>query len=99
MAAFIVATFYATMILAGYAVELIFQVAHIVPRHRNASIMEAGISWNYTTWLTIAFLVLAAALLVRSFTAGGLPMLRMMGGRPDAAAHHEAHRPAGDGGG
>ena len=92
MAAFIAATFYATMVLAGYAVELIFQVAHIVPRQRNASVMEASISWNYTTWLNIAFLVLAAALLVRFFTAGGLSMLRMMGGSPDNDAPHDDHR-------
>jgi uncharacterized membrane protein YraQ (UPF0718 family) len=100
MAAFITATFYATMVLAGYAVELIFQVAHLVPRHRNASVIEAGISWNYTTWLNIAFLVLSAALLTRFFTSGGMAMLRMMGGNPDDAApgHHGGHQPAGDGG-
>jgi uncharacterized membrane protein YraQ (UPF0718 family) len=100
MAAFIAATFYATMVLAGYAVELIFQVAHLVPRQRNASVIEASISWNYTTWLNILFLILAGALLVRFFTAGGLPMLRTMGGSPAAAHHdHHGHHPAGDGGG
>jgi uncharacterized protein len=94
MAAFIAATFYATMVLAGYAVELIFQVAHLVPRQRNVSVIEAGISWNYTTWLNIAFLVLAAVLLTRFVTSGGMPMLRMMGGRPDNTAHNDhGHRP------
>jgi uncharacterized protein len=76
-------------------------VAHLVPRQRNASVIEASISWNYTTWLNIAFLVLAAALLVRFFTSGGMPMLRMMGGSPEDAAHddhHGGHRPVGDGG-
>jgi uncharacterized membrane protein YraQ (UPF0718 family) len=94
MAAFIFATFYATMVLAGYAVELIFQVAHLVPRQRNVSVIEASISWNYTTWLNIAFLVLAAALLTRFVTSGGIPMLRMMGGRPDDATHDDHHGPA-----
>jgi uncharacterized membrane protein YraQ (UPF0718 family) len=99
MAAFIAATFYATMVLAGYAVELIFQLAHLVPRERNASVIEASISWNYTTWLNIAFLALAAALLVRFFTAGGMPMLRMMGGSPEDADHNDdGHQPADDGG-
>src|SRR5881275_2601118 len=88
MAAFIAATFYATMVLAGYAVELIFTLLHLVPRHRNAQVIEAHIAWNYTTWLNIAFLVLAAVLLVRFLTSGGLPMLRMMGGSPDGPAHH-----------
>jgi uncharacterized membrane protein YraQ (UPF0718 family) len=91
MAAFITATFYATMVLAGYAVELIFNLLHLVPTQRNASVIEAHISWNYTTWLNIAFLVLAAVLLVRFFTSGGLPMLKMMGGSPDDAAHHDDH--------
>jgi hypothetical protein len=102
MAAFIAATFYATMVLAGYAVELIFKVAHLVPQQRNATVIEAHVSWNYTTWLNIVFLILAAALLVRFFTSGGSAMLRMMGGSPDNATHddhhHEGHEPAGDGG-
>ena len=89
MAAFIAAAFYATMVVAGYAIELIFKVLHLVPGRRNASVMEAHISWNYTTWLNIVFLALAVLLLVRFFASGGLPMLRMMGGSPD-----EQHRSA-----
>ena len=88
MAAFIAAAFYATMVVAGYAVELIFKLLHLVPGQRNASVMEAHISWNYTTWLNIAFLALAVLLLVRFFTSGGLPMLRMMGGSPNGQHHH-----------
>jgi uncharacterized membrane protein YraQ (UPF0718 family) len=88
MAAFITATFYASMVLAGYAVELIFNLLHLVPGQRTASVIEAHIAWNYTTWLNIAFLILAAVLLARFFTSGGLPMLTMMGGSPDETAHH-----------
>jgi uncharacterized membrane protein YraQ (UPF0718 family) len=91
MAAFIAGTFYVTMVLAGYAVELIFNLLHLVPTHRNASVLEAHLAWNYTTWLNLAFLTLAGVLLVRFFTSGGLPMLRMMGGTPDAHDHHHAH--------
>ena len=105
MAAFVAGTFYATMVLAGYTVELIFGGLRLVPKQRNATVIEAHISWNYTTWLNIAFLAVAAVLLVRFVTSGGLPMLRMMGGSPDAhdhsgrtddqqaAVHH--HRPPG----
>jgi uncharacterized membrane protein YraQ (UPF0718 family) len=50
--------------------------------------MEAGISWNYTTWLNIAFLILAAVLVVRFIRTGGIPMLRMMGGLPDTEHDH-----------
>jgi len=41
------------------------------------------VSWDYTTWLNIIFLLLAAALIVRFVRTGGLAMLRMMGGAPD----------------
>ena len=94
-------TFYAAMVVAGYLVELIFGTAHLIPTQRAATVMEAGVSWNYTTWLNIVFLALAAVLVVRFVTTGGLPMLRMMGGSPDAehggheacGHHHRGHQP------
>ena len=81
-------TFYASMVTAGYLVELMFGAAGLIPSQRNASVMEAGISWNYTSWLNIAFLTLAAVLVVRFVTTGGIPMMRMMGGSPDAEHGH-----------
>jgi len=84
-------TFYAAMVTAGYIVELLFGAAGLIPSQRNATVMEAGISWNYTTWLNIAFLVLAAVLSVRFVKTGGLPMLRAMGGSPDAEDDHCHH--------
>jgi uncharacterized membrane protein YraQ (UPF0718 family) len=90
-AAFIAVTFYATMVLAGYAVELLFGALHVVPRQRNASVIEPHLSWNYTTWLDLAFLVLAAVLLVRFFRTGGVAMLRTMGGAPEDAQDHGQH--------
>ena len=87
MAGFIAVTFYTTMVVAGYAVELLFQGLHLVPTERNATVLEPHISWNYTTWLNIVFLILAAALLLRFVTSGGLAMLRMMGGGPDDESH------------
>jgi hypothetical protein len=51
--------------------------------------MAEGISWNCTTWLNIVFLILAALLVVRFVRTGGIAMLRMMGGSPDAAAEHD----------
>ena len=41
--------------------------------------------WNYTTWLNIVFLLLAALLVVRFLRTGGMRMLTMMGGGPDNA--------------
>jgi uncharacterized membrane protein YraQ (UPF0718 family) len=76
------------MIAAGYLVELIFGAAHLIPSHRSATVMHAGISWNYTTWLNIVFLALAALLVARFIATGGLPMLRMMGGSPSEPDGH-----------
>ena len=84
-------TFYAAMVAAGYLVELLFGTTGLIPRQRNATVMEASISWNYTTWLNIAFLVIAAVLIVRFVTSGGVPMLRMMGGAPAASEGHHDH--------
>lgn len=84
-------TFYGATIGAGYLVELLFGAAHLVPSHRNATVMHAGISWNYTTWLNIVFLAVAAVLVARFVATGGVPMLRMMGGSPDAEHNHHHH--------
>jgi ABC-type nickel/cobalt efflux system permease component RcnA len=69
-------------------VELLFGVTSLIPQERNAMVMEEGISWNYTTWLNIAFLVLAVVLVTRFFRTGGVEMLRMMGGGPDDHTTH-----------
>ncbi|MCA2244607.1 MULTISPECIES: permease [Mycobacterium] len=84
-------TFYAAMVVAGYLVELIFGTTHLIPAQRNATVLEASISWNYTTFLNIAFGALAVILVVRFITSGGLPMLRMMGGSPDAEESGHRH--------
>ncbi len=89
--------FYATMVLAGYVVEFVFSGLGLVPASRTATVGETGIAWNYTTYLNIVFIIVAAALVVRFFRSGGMPMLRMMGGAPEAAEDgHGAH--AGHGG-
>jgi uncharacterized protein len=93
MALFLFATFYAAMAAAGYAIELIFGGLGLIPSRDSAHIAEAGVSWNYTTWLNIVFLALAAVLAVRFVRTGGVPMLKMMGGAPDGDGHggHDGH--------
>src|ERR1700730_5348857 len=81
-------TFYVAMVCAGYLVELLFGAASLVPTQRDATVLDAGISWDYTTWLNIAFLVMAAVLVARFVTTGGIAMLRMMGGSADTADEH-----------
>ncbi|MGH9060035.1 MAG: permease, partial [Acidimicrobiales bacterium] len=83
MMLFILGTFYATMVAAGYAVEIIFGATGLVPATRNARVLDATVSWDYTTVLNIIFLGLAAVLVWRFYSSGSRPMLKMMGGDPD----------------
>ncbi len=78
MALFIFVTFYATMVAVGYFIEILFGVTGLTPTERNVNVIEAHFSWNYTTFLNIAFLMLAAALVIRFVRSGGVAMLRMM---------------------
>jgi uncharacterized protein len=79
MAAFIVATFYATMVAAGVAVEFAFQGLGLQPTVRNAKVVTAHVSWNYSTYLNIVFLAVAGVLIWRYFRrGGGWSMLKMM---------------------
>jgi uncharacterized membrane protein YraQ (UPF0718 family) len=91
MAAFLVGCFYVTMVTAGYVVELLFGGLGLIPSRASATIPDQGVSWNYTTWLNIAFGLLAVALLVRFARTGGMPMLRMMNGPADAEHDHGGH--------
>jgi uncharacterized membrane protein YraQ (UPF0718 family) len=88
IAALLLGVSYAAMALAAYIVELIFGVAGLVPQQRLAQIVEAHITWNYTTWLNIVFLGLAALLVLRFLKAGGPEMLRMMN-QPVRAETHQ----------
>jgi uncharacterized membrane protein YraQ (UPF0718 family) len=91
----ITAIFYGAMALAGYAVELIFTPLGLVPTNRHLSVVDAGISWNYTTWLNIVFIALGLLLLIVFFRSGSGSMLRMMGGSPGSGHdHHQTGEPA-----
>jgi uncharacterized membrane protein YraQ (UPF0718 family) len=91
MALVIAGTFYLAMVVAGYAVELIFGASGLAPARSAARIPAGGISWDYSTWLNIVFLLLAAVLLVRFARTGGIAMLRMMGGPADGGGEHAHH--------
>ncbi|MFF2185985.1 permease [Streptomyces sp. NPDC058155] len=87
---FLLGTFYVAAVVAGYVVEFVFGGLGLVPDQADARIPMEGITWNYTAFLNIAFLVLAAALLIRFLRTGGLGMLRMMGGAPrDGEVHSD----------
>jgi len=97
MACFLLASFYATMVATGIIVEFLFLGLGIQRTTRDASVVEAGVSWNYTTALDIIFLAAGTVLVWRYFTrGGGLKMLAMMNNpmsHGHAAGQHGQHRP------
>lgn len=87
---YILGTFYVTMAIAGYAVEVLFAGLGIIPTNRNVTVITSGPSWNYTSVLNIVFLAVAGALIIRFLRTGGPAMLRMMSvPEEQMAAHHE----------
>jgi uncharacterized membrane protein YraQ (UPF0718 family) len=80
MTGFLLMTFYGAIAAAGLIVDEVFKVVGLEPTGaRHAKVTQAGVALNYTTFLNLAFLALAAVLVVRYFRAGGgVPMLRMM---------------------
>ncbi len=91
MAAYLFASFYGAMALAGYLVEGIFALLHLTPRVRSAKVLEAGISFNYTTVLNCIFLIVAALLAWRFLRTGGPSMLRAMAQPQAAHAGNDEH--------
>jgi len=93
IALILTAVFYVAMVLAGYAVELIFGALHLVPRQRHALVEMAHISWDYTTFLNIVFGALSVVMLYRFFTTGGPQMLIMMSSpaNADRSTHGRGH--------
>ena len=91
MAGAIFASFYAAMAATGLVVGFLFPVLGLARHARDAKIVTAHLSWNYTTYLDIVFLLLAALLVWRYFRrGGGMAMLRMMD-EPMGEHHHHEH--------
>jgi len=92
MSLFLLATFYATMVAAGYVVEILFGLAHLIPTGpRHAKVIEATLRLDYTTVLNAVFLILAAVLVVRFLRTGGPEMLKMMDEPMDEDGHGHHH--------
>ena len=56
----LVGLFYVIMAIAGLATEGIFQLFHGVPTTRHLAVTSAHFQWNYTTYLNLLFLCVAA---------------------------------------
>jgi uncharacterized membrane protein YraQ (UPF0718 family) len=92
MSLFLLGTFYATMVAAGYIVEVLFGVLRLIPAGaRHAKVIEASIQLNYTSVLNALFLLLAAVLVVRFLRTGGRAMLKMMDEPMDGTPEHHHH--------
>src|SRR6266571_3101695 len=90
MSLYLLATSYGAMVVAGFAIGGLFQLLGLVPAHHFIAVFQTRPSWNYTTFLDLAALVLAAGLGWRFFTTGGVEMLRAMESAP-AAGHEMVH--------
>jgi hypothetical protein len=91
MSLFLLCFFYVSMVAAGLIVEVLFQALGLVPDERNATVVEASVTWNVTTFLNVLFLSLSAVLVARFLRTGGPRMLRMMNA---PGGGHEDHSPA-----
>ncbi|MGH7869094.1 MAG: permease [Candidatus Dormibacteraceae bacterium] len=69
---------YVAMASSGLVIGLVFQALGLAPAHHPVQVFENHPGWNYTTFLDIGFLGLAAVLGWRFLRTGGLAMLRMM---------------------
>jgi uncharacterized membrane protein YraQ (UPF0718 family)/YHS domain-containing protein len=76
MSLYLLGVSYAAMALAGFLVGGAFQLLGWAPTNHNVTVFETQPTWNYTTFLDIAFLVLMLVLAWRFITTGGMEMLR-----------------------
>jgi len=76
--AFVVIIFYFAMAAAALIIESVFRILGLVPQERKAQVVEASISFNYTTVLNIIFLLVAGFLVIRFLKTGGPKMLAHM---------------------
>jgi uncharacterized protein len=76
--AFVVIIFYFAIAAAALIIESVFRILGLVPQERKAQVVEASISFNYTTVLNIIFLMVAGFLFIRFLKTGGPKMLAHM---------------------
>jgi hypothetical protein len=55
MTAFLAVTFYVAMVAAALVVETLFQSLGWVPQQRHTAIVDAAITFNYTSVLNLIF--------------------------------------------
>jgi uncharacterized protein len=76
--AFVVGILYFAMAAAALIIESVFRILGLIPQGRKAQVVEASISFNYTTVLNVIFLLVAGFLVIRFLKTGGPKMLAHM---------------------
>ena len=91
MMVYLLVVSYVAMVVAGLVVGFSFDALHLVPTNRAVTVFQDHPTWDYTTFLDIAFVATSVALGVRFLRTGGPEMLKMMEMSPEEMAHHEEH--------
>jgi Cu+-exporting ATPase len=86
MSLYLLAVSFGAMALAGFLIGGAFQLLGLAPTNHHVTAFEAQPTWNYTTFLDFAFLILMAVMAWRFVTTGGLEMLRAHARRPGKQA-------------
>jgi uncharacterized membrane protein YraQ (UPF0718 family) len=90
VALYLLGVSYVAMVLAGLAVGGLFEGLRLAPAHHFITAFQAAPSWNYTTFLNLAALVVVVVLGWRFVTTGGIAMLRTMESAP-SPGHEMVH--------
>ena len=94
MSLYLLGASYVAMAVAGFVIGGLFQLLGLVPAHHFIEAFQTRPSWNYTTFLNLAAIVLMAVLGWRFLRTGGIAMLRAMERAPSPERemvhdHHE----------
>ncbi|HYM97115.1 MAG TPA: hypothetical protein VET26_07435 [Candidatus Sulfotelmatobacter sp.] len=96
MSIYLLVVSYVAMVVAGFAVGVAFNLLGWTPKHFHVSALQAAPSWNYTSVLDLAFILLMAVMFYRFLRTGGPEMIRAMavpggGGHAGHGHDHEGH--------
>ncbi len=86
MSLYLLGVSYAAMAAAGFLIGGAFQLLGRTPTTHHVAVFETRPTWDYTSFLDIAFLIVIALLAWRFVTTGGVEMLRAHRRRPAPGA-------------
>jgi len=86
MSLYLLVVSYVAMAVAGFLIGGVFQLLGLAPTNHHLTLFETQPTWNYTSVLDIAFLLLMAVLAWRFITTGGVDMIRGHSHPPDEHA-------------